>query len=158
MTWYLTPVAFLTGLILQFLLDLKLAPRLVKWLGWLPLRNVFRIKPTNLRGTWEVSWDAGQSEKFQNNRDRHGHGSLRQLGSYVHAEFISQKRRYAFFGTIKGQFVVGDWYDVADETGYFGVFQLRVVNGQRLEGVWAGHSQSKVEIRSDKLVFERVDG
>jgi hypothetical protein len=148
---------FLLVLGLKLLIDLRLAPLIVKYLYWLPVRNYFRAKPVRLGGTWDHIWDSGGSAGFEKDVDRHGHSALRQLGSYVYAEFYSQHRLYAFFGEIKHGYVVGDWYDVRDPLGYFGVFQLEVVNSSELRGMWLGHSKSQRTIRHDNSVWKLVD-
>lgn len=129
---------FLAVLLLKLLLDLRLAPLAVKYLFWLPLRNYFREKPVQLGGNWEHLWDSGGSDSYEKDVDRHGYSTLRQIGSYIYAEFYSQGVLYAFFGQIKHGYVVGDWYDVKDPIGYFGVFQLEVVSSSQLHGLWLG--------------------
>jgi hypothetical protein len=148
---------FLAVLILKLLIDLRLAPTLVRYFHWLPLRNYFREKPPQLRGTWEHTWAAGGSVRYESATDRHGHSELRQLGSYIYAEFYSQAKRYAFFGQIKNGHVVGDWFDVRDPAGYFGVFQLEIVNSTELRGIWLGHSKEKRTIRSDASIWKRMN-
>lgn len=158
--WSVGAVAapFLAVLILKLMLDLRLAPLAVKYLYWLPLRNYFREKPVQLGGTWEHLWGSGGSGTYEKDVDRHGHAKLRQIGSYVYAEFYSQAVLYAFFGQIKHGYVVGDWYDVKDPVGYFGIFQLEVVNSSQLRGLWLGHSKQQRTIRSDSTDWSRVDG
>lgn len=149
---------FLLVLFLKLLLDLRLAQLVVKYLYWLPLRNYFREKPIQLGGTWEHLWGAGGSAAYKNNIDRHGHSKLRQLGNYIYAEFYSQGVLYAFFGQIKHGYVVGDWFDIKDSSGYFGAFQLEIVNSSNLRGLWLGHSKQTRVIRSDSSIWNRIDG
>lgn len=149
---------FLVVLILKLLLDLRLAPLAVKYLYWVPLRNYFREKPVQLAGTWEHVWGSGGSKTYKTDIDRHGHAQLRQVGRFVYAEFYSQGVLYAFFGQIKNGYVVGDWYDVKDPIGYFGVFQIEVVNSSQLRGLWLGHSKQTRTIRSDASDWMRVKG
>lgn len=82
---------------------------------------------------------------------------MRQLGSFVYAEFYSQGVLYAFFGQIKHGYVVGDWFDIKDQNGYFGVFQLEISNSQQLKGRWLGHSKQDRTIRSDTSQWKKVD-
>jgi hypothetical protein len=149
---------FLVVLVLKLLLDLRLAQVAVKYLYWVPVRNWFREKPPQLRGTWELIWASGGAASFEKDVDRHGHTKLRQLGSFVYAEFYSQSVLYAFFGQIKDGYVVGDWYDVKDPHGYFGAFQVEIVTSKELRGSWLGHSKSSRAIRSDSLSWKRIDG
>lgn len=149
---------FLLVLILKLLIDFRLAPFAVKLLFWLPVRNYFRAKPIALGGAWEHIWGRGGSSGFEKDVDRHGHPKLRQLGSYIYAEFYSQQKLYAFFGEIKHGYVVGDWYDVRDPAGYFGVFHLEIVNSNVMRGLWLGHSKSERTIRHDTTSWTRIDG
>lgn len=149
---------FVAVIALKLLLDLRLAPLLVKYLYRLPFRNYFREKPVQLGGIWEHLWGPGGSGTYENDIDRHGHCELRQIGSYIYAEFYSQAVLYAFFGQIKHGYVVGDWYDVKDPVGYFGVFQLEIKNSSQLSGLWLGHSKQQRTIRSDSSSWRRVGG
>jgi len=90
--------------------------------------------------------------------DRHSHAVLRQLGRYCYAEMIYQGKYYYFFGRVHGEYLVGEWFDLKDKSGYFGTFQVRVVNSARMEGKWMGHSQSTREIRADRSEWIRVSG
>ena len=49
-----SPVVF--GLVIRFLLDINLWPGLIKALSWIPVRGIFRTKPPDLRGDWDVYW------------------------------------------------------------------------------------------------------
>ncbi|OYT90316.1 MAG: hypothetical protein CFE43_18865 [Burkholderiales bacterium PBB3] len=149
---------FLLVLVLKFLIDFRLASLAVKYLFWLPVRNYFRAKPVNVSGTWDFVWSSGGSDGFSKESDRHGHPKIRQLDAYVYAEFYSQQRLYALFGEIKHGYVVGDWYDIRDPLGYFGVLQLEIVNSSELRGTWLGHSKSQRTIRHDEAVLRRIDG
>lgn len=157
--WSIGAVAapFLLLLVLRLLLDMRLAQIAVKYLYWLPVRNYFREKPLQLGGTWEHIWAAGGSAGYARDTDRHGHSRLRQLGSYVYAEVYSQAILYAFFGQIQKGYVVGNWYDVHDGSGYFGVFQLEIVSAKELRGLWLGHSKQSRVIRSDSSSWKRVN-
>ena len=120
------------------------------------MRTVFRDNPSNLGGQWDATWDSGGSEKFSTDNERHGHPVIRQLGRYCYAQFISKGRTYGFFGKVIGEHWVGEWFDTTDQNGYFGVFQLRIVDSERLEGVWLGHSKRELSIRSDKFTWKKV--
>lgn len=144
-------------LTIKFLLDLRLASFAVKWFYWLPVRNIFREKPAQIDGDWEHVWQAGGSLSFHEEKSRVGHTTMRQLGSYCYAEFYSNLRRYAFFGSIKGNYIVGEWYDIKDNAGYFGVFQLEIITSSRLNGLWLGHSKVGREIRHDLSQWTKVN-
>ena len=149
---------FVVVLILKLLLDLRLAKIAVKFFFWLPVRNYFREKPVSLKGTWDHLWGSGGSATYSKDTERHGHSKIRQLGSYVYAEFYSKNELYAFFGQIQHGYIVGDWYDVKDPLGYFGVFQLEIVNSSELRGLWLGHSKQSRQIRSDVTEWRRISG
>ncbi|EIX4876194.1 hypothetical protein QTU68_004178 [Vibrio vulnificus] len=150
--------SFIVMLILKSLLDLNMAHLFVKYLSFLPVRNVFREKPTKLSGSWEILWEHGGSERYADEIDRHGHPEIKQLGSYIYFEFYSKQIKYSFFGCIQSGYIVGDWFDTNDKNGYFGVFQFEIVNSNELKGSWLGHSKSSREIRTDKIVCNRVQG
>jgi hypothetical protein len=120
------------------------------------VRNYFREKPIRLNGDWEHLWEHGGSTGFSDPIDRHGHTLIRQMGSYIYAEFYSQAKKYAFFGQIRDNFVVGDWFDVKDRAGYFGVFQLEIIDSATLKGLWLGHSKTSKAIRSDSSKWRKV--
>lgn len=153
---FTTIAAFLAGIVVKTLLDLRIGLFIVKYFWWIRPRWIFGENPHALGGTWEHIWGAGGSELFAKDVDRHAHTDMRQLGSYCYAESIYQGRRYYFFGRVHGEHIVGEWFDLKDRAGYYGTFQLRVVNANRLEGLWMGHSQSSHTIRSDSSVWNRV--
>ena len=151
-------VSFLVMLILKSLLDLKMAHLLVKYLSFIPVRNIFRERPPKLSGNWEILWGHGGSERYSSDIDRHGHPEIKQLGSYIYFEFYSQQIKYSFFGCIQSGYVLGDWFDTRDKNGYFGVFQLEIISSNELKGSWLGHSKSSRAIRTDDLKCNRVKG
>jgi hypothetical protein len=148
-------LTFALGLVLQTLLDLHIAQFLVKYFWWLPVRNIFRTKPPRLGGVWEEYWDA-ETDSFPDQRDRHGHVMLRQLGSYCYGEFFSKQITYCIFGQIQGAYIIGRWYDRADELGYFGSFQLTIVDSSNLHGRWFGHSKTRPGIRHGEWTWKRI--
>mgnify|MGYP000507148532 CR=1 FL=1 len=52
-------VAPVAAILLKTLLDFSLARGLVKYLGYIPFRGVFRDKPPKLAGTWKHEWGGG---------------------------------------------------------------------------------------------------
>ena len=136
---------FLLLIILRLTLDLNIAVKLVKFLHFLPVRNYFRDKPPSVHGDWEQSWES-DSERFPQNTDRHSNCELKQFCSYVYGEFTSKQRRYCLFGQIQRGFIFGRWFDAKDELGYFGTFELRIVDSNELKGRWIGHSNRSHEI------------
>lgn len=150
--------AFIVGIVVKTVLDMRLALFLVKYCWWLRPRWILGDDPHALAGTWQHIWGAGGSDAYKNPTDRHSHAVMRQLGRYCYAELIYQGKYYYFFGRVHGEYLVGEWFDLKDKSGYFGAFQVRVVNASRLEGKWMGHSQTTREIRADSSDWTRVLG
>lgn len=152
----LSLIAFAAGLVAKTLLDFNIAPFFVKWLWWVPVRNIFRERPVALAGRWEQTWEAGASKNFLDPKDRHAHPILRQFGSYCYAQFFSKGVEYCLFGRLNGSYLVGQWYAKKDPLGYFGAFQLRVVDSTTMEGKWIGHSKESTQIRGDTWTWKKL--
>ena len=62
---------FVAGIIVKLILDLNLAPILVKWLSYINLisRAIFRNIPPSLSGSWDVYWKS-DSKDFKESADR----------------------------------------------------------------------------------------
>lgn len=149
-------ISFVAGIILKTILDLRLGVAMVKYCWWIRPRWIFGENPHSLAGTWDHVWESGGSVEFADAVDRHGHPEIKQLGSYCYAEFISKGKTYYFFGRIVGQYFVGEWFDLKNRTGYYGTFELRVINSDLMEGKWIGHSQKTAEIRVDDMRWRRI--
>lgn len=149
-------VSFTAGIILKTILDLRLGVAMVKYCWWIRPRWIFGENPHALAGTWDHVWESGGSAEFSNAVDRHGHPKIKQLGSYCYAEFISKGKTYYFFGRIVGQYFVGEWFDLKNRSGYYGTFELRIINSDFMEGKWIGHSQKTSEIRVDDTRWKRI--
>lgn len=150
-------ITFVLLIILRAILDFRLAPSLVRWLNRLPLRNYFRERPPKLNGTWDLLWGHGGSEDFSDVLKRHGQLQLWQFASYCYGEFFSDGKKYALFGRIENIYLLGDWYAKKDRLGYFGAFQLEVVDSNRLRGKWIGHSKKTREVRADVFDINRIN-
>jgi hypothetical protein len=148
--------AFGAGIVVKTLLDLRLGIGMVKYFWWIRPRWIFGENPHSLGGTWEHTWGSGGSDAYSEATDRHDHATLRQLGRYFYADYISKKKRYYFFGRVFGSYAVGEWFDLKDRSGYYGTFELRIVNSDCMQGKWMGHSQQSHEIRVDSSVWKRV--
>ena len=148
--------AFIAGIVVRTLLDLRLGLFLIKYFWWVRPRWIFGENPHALTGTWEQTWGSGGSAQFKSEVDRHAHARMRQLGRYCYTEAIYQGKTYYFFGRVHGEHVVGEWFDLEDRAGYYGTFQLRIVDSNNLDGRWMGHSKTTHEIRSDTLICKRV--
>ncbi|MES9856437.1 MAG: hypothetical protein ABW166_07535 [Sedimenticola sp.] len=148
--------AFLVALVLKALLDFRLAPLLVKYMHWIPVRTVFRSNPIDISGKWEHLWVTLESEKYKNEIDRHSHTEIKQMGAYCYAEFYSKGDKYLLFGRITDGYLVGDWHDAVDRTGYFGAFQVQVINKCELSGRWIGHSKTIQSIRGGEWLWKKL--
>jgi len=150
-------VAFMAGIVVKGLLDLRLGTWIVRLFWWIPTRWLFRDSPPAISGQWENIWESGGSETYAAATDRHSHPVIWQFGRYIYAEFFSQGRKFGFFGRISADYIVGEWFDVNDKWGYFGAYQLRMVDSNRMEGMWIGHSKKSHGIRADKSVWTRIN-
>lgn len=150
-------IAPLCLFVVNFLLDLKVAPRFVKWFWFVPVRSFMRRKPYGLSGKWDNIWHLSDSESFAQDTDRHSHSIIRQLGDYCYTEFSSKGKTYAVFGKIQGSHFIGDWYDLNDENGYFGAFQLQIIDSNNLSGVWIGHSKYHYQVKSGAWVWNKIN-
>jgi hypothetical protein len=148
--------AFLVGIIVKTLLDLRLALFLIKYFWWVRPRWVFGENPHELSGTWKHIWESGGSEKYASADDRSDHTTFRQLGHYCYADFIYQGRRYYFFGKVHADYLVGEWFDLKDRSGYFGTFQVRVVDSDNMKGLWMGHSKDTHLIRTGSSIWTKI--
>lgn len=148
--------AFLAGLVVKTLLDLRLAIYLIKYFWWVRPRWVFGENPYALSGTWKHIWESGGSTTYTTADDRSDHATLRQLGQYCYADFIYQGRKYSFFGRVRGNYLVGEWFDLKDRVGYFGTFQVRIVNSDSMKGLWMGHSKNSHTIRTGDSVWTKI--
>lgn len=153
----LTSVAsFLLGIVVKTVLDLRTGLFIVKYFSWICPDRLFRDNSYKLSGIWEHVWSSGRSEAFENPLDRHSHSKLYQLGPYCTAEFIAKRHTYIFFGKLRGEYLVGEWFNKQDRAGYYGAFQLRVLDSSHLDGMWIGHSKTVNKIRVDSFKWTRI--
>lgn len=101
----------------------------------------------------------GETTSYVATTDRHGQHRVFQFSRWVYAGTRSRGKVFTAFGRIQGDYLVGRWYDNRDEAGYFGVFQLRLIDRNRLEGTWMGHSKAVPGlIRTGPWKWERLPG
>lgn len=140
-------IPFTIGVILKIILDLNLAYFIVKHFYWLPVRSIFRTKPENISGDWTQIWESSVSDKYQEPASRKSKLKLKQFGKYIYGEFrANNDEEYFVFGEIIGKNIIGKWGDKNNELGYFGSYELRIVDSQNIKGLWLGHSNSKPDI------------
>lgn len=151
-------IGFAISLVLKILLDFKIAVWLVKRLHKVSLRSFFRTKYYDISGFWEQTWDFSDTETtYQNETDRKSLLEVKQLGKYIYAEFTSKDKTYGVFGKIKeSNFITGDWFDINDSLGYYGSFQLKIIDKVEMQGKWIGHSKRKNTINGDKWLWTKL--
>lgn len=152
-----TLIALLTLILLRFLLELRLAHILIKYISWLPIRSITREKPISIKGNWHQSWtNEDASESFKEDSERTSNTLIKQFGQYCYAEFYSGDRVYVMFGRVSGTTLIGEWYDKEMESGYFGAFQLNIHDEKNMTGKWIGHSKKETLIRSNDWKWKRL--
>jgi hypothetical protein len=144
-------------IILRMLLDMRIAVFVVKYFHFLPMRRFFRERPVSIEGKWRQIWSIADHSSFAEEDDRYSAVKLRQFGRYCYGEFRSDNRIYCVFGKITHGFFHGEWYDKKDEMGYFGTFQLIIVDERNMNGKWIGHSKFSAIIQEDNWVWHRQD-
>lgn len=145
---------FLVGLFLKFLLDLRIAPWIIKGLNIFPPRSIFRDNPPKIKGEWDVYWESN-SENFSNEQDRHKTAKIYQFGNYCFAEYAAKDQRYCLFGKIERSYITGTWYNKYDRYGYRGAFQLKILDSRKLDGRWLGYSNNDNEINTNRYTWTK---
>jgi len=148
---------FVGGIVVKLVLDLNLAPMLVKWLSYINLvsRTIFRSMPPSLSGNWEVYWES-DSIDFPNSSERTKKAKIYQFANYTFCEYEAGERLYCFFARSKNTYLTGNYWDKKDPLGYHGAFQLKIVNSDKMVGRWAGHSNKGIEINTDTYIWEKL--
>ncbi|APU97173.1 hypothetical protein BV902_13125 [Sphingobacterium sp. B29] len=150
-------VPFIMGFFLKTLLDLNLAPHLIKTLSHIPVRSIYRIKSPDICGLWIQLWEINDSEKYVPEVSRKSELKISQFGKYFYGEFRSNNdEQYAVFGEIRGMNLLGTWYDKKNEFGYYGAFELKIIDNNLIKGKWLGHSSSDLnQIKSNEWNWSR---
>ncbi len=148
---------FVAGIIVKLILDLNLAPILVKWLSYINLvsRAIFRNIPPSLSGSWDVYWKS-DSKDFKESADRKKTAKIYQFSNYTFCEYEAKDRTYCFFAKCKNTYLTGNYWDKKDPLGYHGAFQLKIVNSEKMVGRWAGHSNKSSEINTNSYIWEKT--
>jgi hypothetical protein len=149
---------FLLGVVVKLILDLNLAPILVKWLSYINLisRAIFRNMPPSLSGDWDVYWES-DSKDFADSSDRTPKAKIYQFGNYTFCEYEAGGRIYCFFGKSKNTYLTGNYWDKKDPLGYHGAFQLKIINSEKMIGRWAGHSNKSIVINTNTYIWDKVN-
>lgn len=154
----LTPlIPFGLGILLKVILDFNLAIFIVKYLYWIPVRSIYRTKPIDISGEWTQIWENDQSEKYKSEEGRKSRLIIKQFGKYIYGQFrANNDEEYFVFGEVIGKSVIGKWGDKTTELGYYGSYELRIVDSKNVEGVWLGHSNSLPnKINSNKWSWKK---
>jgi hypothetical protein len=139
-------IAFVAGIAVKTLLDLELATGTVRYLSWLPTRWLFRKDVYTIAGSWWQEWET-DSTRFADDRTKRSKASIHQFFVYCVAEFEAGCRQYSAFGRITGDHLIGRWFDRRDPKGYYGTFQLEIVDRTQMRGVYLGHSKQDRAIK-----------
>ena len=144
----LTPlIPFALGIILKTILDFNLAFFVVKYFHWMPVRWLFRTKPEEISGQWTQLWENDISDKYQDKAGRQSSLTLKQFGKYIYGEFrANNDEEYFVFGEIIGRNIIGKWGDRKNSLGYFGSYELRIIDTKNIDGIWLVHSNSQPNI------------
>ena len=135
-----TVIILAVVLFLRALLDLEIGVWVIRLFHWVPTRWIFRHRYLELKGQWEHIWGGDVGQHIAET-DRHGQHYMYQLFRWVYAGTRSNGKIFTAFGRIQGDYLIGRWYDNKDEVGYFGAFQLRIIDSDELDGTWIGHSK-----------------
>ena len=133
----LTPlIPFLIGVLLKVVLDFKLGPYVVKCLYWIPVRSIFRMKVEDIAGDWQQVWSNELSVRYPAEQQRTSKMTIKQFGSFVYAEFrANNDEEYYLYGELIGRNIVGKWRDKKNDLGYFGAFEVRIMNNNNIHGL-----------------------
>jgi hypothetical protein len=142
-------------LVVKTMLEFSLAHKLVQWFWWMPVRGIFRTKYQNITGEWQQVWGSAGSVQYEDQLKRHSYATIRQFGKFCSAEFKSDNTTYRMFGKIQGSFIIGEWYDIESDLGYFGTFQLKILSNSSIKGKYIGHSQNTGTIGFDDWIWTR---
>jgi hypothetical protein len=151
-------IPFALGIFLKTLLDFNFAIKIVRWLHWIPVRSIFRLKVHNISGEWKQQWINTSSPRYPRESDTLSSAHIWQFGKYCYGEFNSLEGNeyYYFFGEIIDRQIIGKWSDRKTLLGYYGAFELRIVDENKLEGVWLGHSNTNPnQINKDRWIWNK---
>lgn len=140
---YISLTIFIIGIFLKILLDLNLGIFFIKTFYWISLRGIFRIKSNKISGIYKQHWTLNNNKKYSKISDRQSLITLKQLNNYCYGKFVSKEDTYYLFGEIIDRKIIGHWADIDSKLGYFGSFELTIIDKRRIEGVWIGHSNEE---------------
>lgn len=137
---YVAIYVFILGFILKILLDLNQGIFFVRYFYWISLRGIFRTKSDKISGLYQQHWSLEGSKIYSKKSDRQSLITIKQLNNYCYGEFVSKNKTYYIFGEIINRRIIGHWADKKSKLGYFGSFELTIIDQERIEGFWIGHS------------------
>ena len=145
------------GILLKILLDLNLGIFIVKNFYWMSFRGIFRNKSNKISGVYKQHWKSNKTQQFNNKYNRQSLITIKQLNNYCYGEFISNEEKYFIFGELINRKIIGHWSDSKSKLGYFGAFEFSIVDQNRIEGLWIGHSNEKPHIlNKNTWIFKAV--
>jgi len=152
-------IPFAIGIILKIILDFRLGPYVVQYLYWINVRSIFRMKVEEVSGNWVQIWHSRLSQSHVTDEQRTSKMTIRQFGSHIYAEFRSNNdEEYYIFGELIGRSIVGKWRDKNNNLGYFGAFEMRIIDNRLISGIWCGHSNVRPnEIYTDQWDWKKLD-
>lgn len=145
-------IPFGLGILFKTLLDFNMAWFIVKYFHWMPVRWMFRTKPNKVSGMWKQLWSNSTSTTYIQETGRDSRLELKQFGKYLYGEYrVRNDEEYRLFGEIIGVNIVGKWADKNNELGYYGAFEMRIIDSNKIKGRWLGHSNSQPGVINSDL-------
>lgn len=140
-------IPFALGIILKTILDFNLGYFIVKYFHKIPVRWLFRMKTLDISGEWIQLWENNLDNKYTDKAGRQSSLTLKQFGKYIYGEFrVNNDEEYFVFGEIIGKNIIGKWGERKNELGFFGSYELRIIDSKNIDGIWLGHSNSQPNI------------
>jgi hypothetical protein len=155
---YVAIYVLILGFLLKVLMDLNQGIFFIRNFYWISLRGIFRSKVDKISGVYRQYWDFTDNNSFTKKSERQSLITIKQLNNYCYGEFTSRNKTYYIFGEIINRRIIGHWADKKSKLGYFGSFQLTIINQERIEGFWIGHSnENPILINNHKWYFHSVN-
>ena len=139
---YIPIYTFMLGIILKVLLDMNLGTKLIKYFYWASPRSIFRKNTNKISGIYKQYWQLKRNARYKKVGDRQSLITLKQFSNYCYGEFTAKNDKYYLYGEIVDKKIIGHWSDVTNKVGYFGSFELSIIDKKNITGFWIGHSNT----------------
>lgn len=139
---YIPLYTFILGIILKVLLDMNLGATLIKYLFWASPRSIFRKNTYKISGIYKQHWQIKRNARYKKVSDRQSLITLKQFSNYCYGEFTAKNDKYHLYGEIIDKKIIGQWSDSKNTMGYFGTFELSIIDRKNITGFWVGHSNT----------------